>query len=389
MKRAFVGKWKKPLLWTAGIAVAVVVLKLTLLAPPQVKGVRPAARDLVAEVYGNGTVEAKVMVAVAPKINGRIVALFADQGDTVRRGQLLARLDNREFSEQVRQSEAMVQRARATGNLEKANLEKARATLALAERNAQRYRSLAEKNLVSRQEAEQYETACLVAREEVARAVAAVEAACQETATGSAGKEVARSRLADTEIYAPQDGIIVSRDLEHGAVAASGQSIFTMADPATVWVKANVDESLLAGIGVGKPAQISLRSAQQVAIPGHVARLARQSDRVTEELEVDVAFDKPRKDFRIGEQADVYITAAAKRGVLALPSAAVVSRGAQRGVWVVVDGRLAFRPVEIGIEERNGFSEIRKGLAATDLVAVAPPEAMARFRDGKRVRVGS
>jgi hypothetical protein len=93
--------------------------------------------------------------------------------------------------------------------------------LVLAEKNAGRFRTLAEKNLVSKQEAEQDDTVCTVAREEVTRCRAAIESARMEQRGSRAGLGLARSKVADTLIYAPQDGSIISRDLEKGAMVTT------------------------------------------------------------------------------------------------------------------------------------------------------------------------
>jgi HlyD family secretion protein len=379
---------KRYLLWPIGLIAAVVLLWMTLLAPPRVKIVKVERRDLQGQVYGNGTVEAKVVVGVSSKITGKIVELHADQGDRVKRGQLLAKLENDDFIQQQRQAEAGVNKAAANSNVEQANLQKARVNLVLAEKNSQRFRNLAEKNLVSRLEAEQYENIYQVAKAEVARCAAALESVQMEQTANGASLGFARSRVADTLIYAPADGIIISRALEKGATVTPGMAIFSLADPRTVWVKANVDESQLQGVAIGKKALIALRSEPGVQFPGLVVRIGHESDRVTEELEVDVAFTPPLLSFRLGEQSDVYIVAANKPGVASLPSAALVSIGKSRGVWTVAGGRLRFKAVTTGIEDRRNFTEILGGLDGSEQVVLAPPQQMLKFSDGKRVKVG-
>jgi len=378
---------KKYLIWLMSIAAVVVLLKVTVLAPLKVTVTKVERRDLAAQVYGNGTVEAKVVVGISSKITGRIVELYADQGDHVTRGQLLARLESDDLVQQQLQSEAGVNRAAANLNVEQAGLEKARANLVLAEKNARRFKNLAEKNFVSKLEAEQYQNTWQVAKEEVARSAAALESARMEQTANRAGLGYARSKVADTLIYAPQDGVIITRDLEKGATVTQGLSIFTLADPRIVWVKANVDESQLKGVAVGKKAVISMRSAPEDQIPGRVARLGRESDRVTEELEVDVAFETPRVNFRLGEQSDVYIVTETRKAVPSLPSAAIVVQESKRGVWIVDKRRLKFRPVTVGIEDSRNFREIVTGLDGNEQVAMAPPPIMAKFRDGLKVRV--
>ena len=362
-------------------------LKMTLFAAPYVTVVAIENRDLTSQVYGNGTVEAKVMVGVSSKITGRIVELHADQGDRVTRGQLIATLENDDFIQQERQSEAGLNKSEASLNVEQATLQKARANLVLAEKNARRYKALAAKNLISKMEAEQYETTFQVAAEEVVRSQAAVNAVRMEQQANRAGLGFTKSRSKDTMIYAPQDGIIISRDLEIGATVTPGMPVVTLADPRTVWVKANVDESQLKGVGVGKKAVISLRSSGSEQFAGHVARMGRQSDRVTEELEVDVAFSKPLVNFRLGEQSDVYIVTGEKKAVPSVPSAAIVVKNNFRGVWVVNHGKLAFKPVTLGIADRRNFNEIVSGLTGTERVVLTPGMAKKPFTDGMKVRV--
>ena len=378
---------KNYLIWLLVLVAGGVALKMTLFAPIKVTVVTVEKRDLTEQVYGNGTVEAKVVVGVSSKITGRIVELYADQGDRVKRGQLLAKLENDDFRHQEQQAEAGLSRSAATLRVEQANLQKARSNLVLAEKNAGRFKDLYAENLVSTLEAEQYDTACQVAREEVARSEAAVEAIKMEQQVGRAGVGFARSKVADTVIYAPQDGIIITRDLEKGAAVSPGTPIFTLADPRTVWVKANVDESLLKGVAVGKKAMITLRSSQGEPFPGQVARVGRQSDRVTEELEVDVAFDVPLENFRLGEQSDVYIIAGMKKAVPSLPSAAIVTKEKKRGVWLVKSGRLTFREVTVGIIDRRNFSEVVAGLDGSERVVAAAPPEITKLKEGLKVQV--
>jgi HlyD family secretion protein len=378
---------KKYLLWLVVLIVGVFVLKMALFAPSTVKVVSVEKRDLTAQVYGNGTVEARVVVGVSSKITGRIVSLHADQGEHVKRGQLLARLESDDLFQQQQQSEAGVSKSAANLNVEKANLQKARANLVLAEDNARRFKALLDSGVVSKQEAEQYENAYQVAKADVVRSSAAIEAVQMEQAANRAGLGFAKSKVADTRIYAPQDGVIITRDLEAGATVTPGMSIFTMADPETVWVKANVDESQLQGVAVGKKAIITLRSLPDEQLSGQVARLGRQSDRVTEELEVDVAFSEPLKNFRLGEQSDVYIVAGMKKDALSLPSATIVTKDKKRGVWLVKNGKLAFKEVTVGIADRRNFTEIVAGLDGGERVATAPPPEMAKFSEGMKVQI--
>jgi HlyD family secretion protein len=378
---------KKYLLVLAGILVLALILRLTVFAPPRIELIRLTPRDITTQVYGNGTVEAKVVVSIASKSTGRIVEVAADQGDRVKRGQLLAKLDATELQAQTRQAGATEEKAGAAVALEQANLKKAKANLLLAEKNSLRFSALAAKELVSAQEAEQYETGFLVAKEEAARAAAALHSAEKERGAAAAALAASRSRLDDSLILAPEDGIIIRRELEPGATVTAGLPIFLLANPETVWVKANVDESQLKGMKPGQAAEITLRSAPGRKFPGQVARLAWESDRVTEELEVDVAFTPPLTDFHLGEQAEVLIATEVKPKAPSLPKAALVTREKLHGVWVVENNRLRFQEVDTGLEDHR-FVEITGGLAGNEAIAFASPLRLQKLSDGRKVRVG-
>ncbi len=374
------------------IKIAAVVLLLLsvvfLMARPQpVKLVYPALQDLTAEVYGNGTVEAKVVVPVASKVTGQILSLHADQGDRVKKGQLLAMLDSRETKQQESQGMAQGERAMAVMELEQAQLQKAEFARDQAILNARRYRALAAKDLVAAMEAEQYETAAKTAEAEVMRARSALGAARKEHQVQGAALGTTRSRLADLIIVAPQDGVIISRNQEAGATVTPGMPIFRLADPSTIWVRATVDETALQGLSIGQIARISIRSAPGEEFGGHVARIGHESDRVTEESTVEVSFTTPRKSQRIGEQAEVRIQTATHSGVLSIPARTVVFDGRESGVWTVYGGRLRFRALKTGIKDSRGLVEILSGLKQGEAVVLESPEKMARFKDGKRVRV--
>ena len=378
---------KKYWMLVAVLAATGILVKLAVFSPVGVKVLSPERRDLTAQVYGNGTVEAKIVVGVSSKITGKIVELHADQGDFVQQGALLARLENDDLAEQVRQADATVLKARATQNVETATLQKALASVELAKKNAQRFERLLEKDYVPKKDTEELQVAYQVAKEEVSRAKAALDSARMDEKQGVASQGFAKARLADARIYAPCDGLILSRDLEQGAIVTPGQTIFQFTDPKTVWIKANVDESHMRGVRVGNSAVITLRSAPGERFPGRVARIGRQSDRVTEESEVDVSFEPPLEHFRLGEQADVFLVTDEKAGVPSLPAATITARGKARGVWVLADGRLHFKAVETGIEDRRELIEVRSGLEGGERIVMAPPPVMKAFEEGQRAKV--
>lgn len=108
---------------------------------------------------------------------------------------------------------------------------------------------------------------------------------------------------------------------------------------------------------------------------------------MTEESSVEVAFDMPRSSLFIGEQAEVRIHTLSRQAVLSVPVTALVFSGKSTGVWIVQNGRLHFRTLTTGIIDPKGLVEVLSGLSSGELVVVEKAKQMARFKDGKRVRV--
>jgi HlyD family secretion protein len=385
------------------------------LRPVPVAVAAVATRDIAPAVHGVGTVEAKLAVNVSAKVTGRLVSVLVDQGDLVRAGHVLARLDQAEHLAQVAQAEATVQRARLTVAAQEVAVRKAgagvhaaeaavgrlRATESLARVNAERWRQLHQEGGVARvemdvrvteaaaagEELKSLEAQRRAAQEEVAVVQATLAMLRQEVRAAEAALAATRARAADTEIRSPLDGVVVSRDLEAGATAAPGVSILKIADPRTAWVTVHVDEREVGGLAVGQPAEVALRSLPGRRLSGRVARIRRESDRVTEQLAVDIAFAEPPARLTLGEQAEATVRPAGRQGVLAVPLGALMRSADGPGVWTVARGRLAFRAVKLGLVDAAGWAEVLDGLGPGDEVVVAPGRLADRGNDGRRVTV--
>jgi RND family efflux transporter MFP subunit len=193
---------------------------------------------------------------------------------------------------------------------------------------------------------------------------AADNAAAVLAARRAEGRAVAEdARYADTvwshtRLTAPMDGLVIQRAAEIGTMVAPGVAVFRLVDPATLWVAARIDEALVGRLELGMPARIVLRSGEEHA--GRVARISRQSDAATRELEVNVSFDAPPERFAIDQEAEVSILVGTERGPV-VPVAALVRSDGRQGVMVLRDGRKVFQPVRIAASDGK-LAVIAEGL---------------------------
>jgi HlyD family secretion protein len=208
-------------------------------------------------------------------------------------------------------------------------------------------------------------------------AQAAQDAALGDLNLAKSDVSVAKAAIADAKaqeqqqevtldfhtLTAPYDAMVTARLKELGSALAASEPVLTLIDPKTIWVLAYIDESKAGEIEVGEQAEIVLRSHPNQRLPGHVARIEPESDRVNEERKVEVAFDHIPAYANLGEQAEVYITTVRLPRALLVPEAAIVGLGKNNGtVWTVENGRLEKREVTLGHRLLDGRYEITNGV---------------------------
>jgi len=354
------------------------------LAPVQVQIAAVNESELAPSVFGIGTVEARYAYAIGPTQAGRVLKVLVDHGDTVKAGQLLAEIDPVDLEQRLSSAGAAQQRAQQSALVAEAQVREAQSRLKVASANAARYRDLAQKNFVSREAVEIRDNEASVAQAGMEAAQAALQAARKDVERAGQDRNAAAKQLSNLRLTAPVDGLVTAREAEPGTTVVAGQAVVRVIDPHSVWVRARIDQSRAAGLAPGLPADIVLRSNPAGAISGKVARVEIQSDAVTEERVVAVAFDAPPQA-SLGELAEVTIHLGKRARGLVIPSAAVKRIDQQQGVWQVVDGAARFRAVKTGVQTLDGMTEVLGGLAAGDTVIVY---SSAQLREGVKVVIG-
>jgi RND family efflux transporter MFP subunit len=292
---------------------------------------------------------------------------------------VLVTLDDRDLSARrgvvAGQSEALLRNTDGA----RAALAKAQADLELARSKLRRDKDLLAQGFVS-QAVVDASTAALdaaAAGVDAARATLAAREADARTLVQEA--RYADVTLSHTRIPAPMDAVVVQRLGEVGNTVVPGTPLLKLVDPRTVWVATRVDESVVGRVQPGQAASIRLRGGE--LLPGKVARIARQSDAATRELDVHVAFDSVPQRFAIDQEAEVSIAVGEDRGILVPLAALTRDRSGRQGVLVIEGERTRFQPVETGAADATSVL-LRKGLAGGETVVAAAADVNA----GQRVR---
>ncbi len=349
-----------------------------LLRPVKVQVAAPA-QNVAVQVFGLGTVEARVTSQVGFKVAGVLTELRADVGQRVAKGAVLARLDEREQRAQVARAAAAVQQAEASLQRAGASIEKAKVNYANAKNISERRQKLVATNVTSVETAESAKAAQDAAAAEVNVATGDVAVAKAAVGDAKAQQQLQAATLDFHTLAAPYDAMVTARLKELGSALTAGQPVFTLIDPKSIWVLAFIDESKSGEVRVGEPAEVVLRSRPHQRLRGKVARIEPESDRVNEERRIEVAFDTIPAFAGLGEQAEVYITTVHLPQALLVPEAAVVGLAKNRGtVWTLEEGHLQQHEVTLGHRLLDGRIEIIGGVPAGAKV-------VAQLRSGMRV----
>ncbi len=374
--------------WYIGAA-AVLALGAGLLflteRPLTVTVVRPET-DVALRIYGLGTVEARVLTRVGFAVGATLLSLSVDAGDAVAKGQLLGSLHQAE-------QEARVARARATVAANLANQVKAEATVVralaiLAQRETanRRLLELARQDVTTVQRVEEAQRDEDVARAEVAVTHAERDIIQAQAQDAAAALSLEETLLAHHRLNAPFDAVIVARHAEPGAVVRAGEPIFTLIDPATIWIQAYIDEERAGQLAMGQPGTIRLRSQPSEEFHGTIARIGLESDRINEERRVWLTCADCPAEMFLGEQAEVRILTGTRDSALMVPEVAISGFDGFSGkVWTVQDGRLAYAELTFGARDDRGRIEVADGLPDGAQIVASPPQGA---DEGRLARIG-
>lgn len=356
--------------WAVAVLLLIFVVYRLKFAPTTVDGCLVVSGPVVAEVMGTGTLEARIKTVISPKIQERLAEVLVDQNDTVKAGQLLARLDDGELGRQVEITAAALAGAKATVERVRADEARAEAVLQQARLDHQRASDFVNSKVGSQADFERAGEQLGIAEAERNRTRAASVEAELQVVTAEKTLLFQQERLGYTRILSPYDGLIVRRDRDPGGVVVPGGSLLQLISTDEIWVSAWVDETALRGLAAVQPTRVVFRSEPDRSYPGEVARLGREADRETREFLVDVRVRERPVNWTIGQRAEVFIEAGRKASALTVPPRFLQWREGRPGVFVNDRGRARWRVVELGLRGRAAV-EIVTGLVAGEQVVIA------------------
>jgi RND family efflux transporter MFP subunit len=350
-----------------------------------IEGGRPAA---VPVLVASGYVIARRSADVGGKVGGRLGYLGVEEGDRVREGQVIARLEHAELDAQLLAARMAVAEAEA-------QIKQAVATRDEDRRALDRQRALQKDGITTEAAVTAAEAAAQVSEARVQLAQAAL-------ATARARVRVTEEAIENTNVRAPFNGVVIAKRAEVGETVSpfgvagqatrEGGAIATIADLRELEVETEVSESSVAKLRTGMPAEVRIQAYPDVAYRARLRTIFPAADRAKAIVEVRVAIENP--DERVKPEMTATVTfpdppdakaaeTVAGRPATLSPKRAVVKKGDATAVWLVRDSKAVSRPVSLGAD-RLDMVEVRSGVAPGDSLIVGAPETLT---DGATVKV--
>ena len=365
------------LFWRGSLASSVEVqtFNVTAISPAQANAVLTAS----------GYVVAQRQAAVASKGTGRLEYLGVEEGDQVKAGQIIARLEHSDMSAALAQAKANLAAAKA--QLPQSQADRQEATI-----QYERYKSLVAEQLVSKADFD-------AAEARYKRAIAAVSADSANIRAAEAAVRSGDVALEYTNIRAPFDGTVLTKNADVGEIVApfgsassARTAVVSIADMSSLEVEADVSESNIQRIKSGQPCEIVLDAYQETRYPGVVGKIVPTADRAKATVMTKIKFvqidervlpEMSAKVTFLSKASSATMTTGAKKIVVS--PAAIVTRGEQKVVFVIRDGSVTETPVDIA-GALGSLLEVRSGLNEGDQVVLNPPESL---QTGMKVKLAA
>jgi HlyD family secretion protein len=347
---------------------------------PVVTVVAAEPQALVEIIEVTGSIVAREEILVAPEIsNQQVREVLVEEGDWVRKGQVLARLVSVNLDAQIAQNAAATQRAVAAIAQARSHIAQMQAAVEEADAALVRARSLRQQGHISQSVFDQRLAAARTAHAQLASARDGLRVAEAEKAQAVAQAKELAWRRENTAVTAPAAGVVSRRNAKVGAIANSnGEPMFLIIENGEIELKAEATEQQLAKIGEGQNAAVT--SASGEVVTGRVRLISPEVDPATRLGHVRISIPS-RPELRVGSFARARVVTSRSAG-LAVPLGAVMYDEARAFVLGIDGDTVRRRYIETGLRA-NGYVEVRNGLAADERVVA---KAGTFLRSGDKVR---
>ena len=346
------------------------------------KTLSPKVANLAIKVFGIGNVSDRDIYSITAQTGGKIISILTDEGQWVKKGDLLITIDPVDMPELVEEMLISVEKTKSELKALIKESESLNAQKELALITYKRYEKLVKQSFVSKSEFDKAKTDLNALTAQLEATLVRIESSKIEVQRTQKNADSLKTKLSRFQIYAPVDGYVISKSAEVAQNVASSTTILKIVDPKTLWIKAYIDEKISGDIKVGQKAEITLRSQSNKQFTGSVKRIVAQSDAVTQEREINVAFDELPIPFYINEQARVTINAKTISNAITIPLNTLKVEDGKEGVWTLIDNKAYFK--ELNIQAKGDNEAAINGIKTEDIIII-PDSSKKALSEGMRI----
>ncbi len=396
-------RWLTPLVIGTGLGIVVAIGGTRLLSRPPVQTPNPVqphqsqpavmsvtvapvqSTSVVRMLNVTGTVAARDLLPVLPQTTGlQIRQILAEEGNVVKKGQVMAVLDNSVLKAQLDEAKADMESAQAVVWQKQAALAQARATVAEAQATLQRYQNLGNQGAISRQELDTRTTTATTAQENVRVAQADISSAQADVRSNRARVQQLQTQLEQTLIRAPASGLVAEEIAEVGDITNGMQKLFSIIQDGLLELSAEVPAIQLPQVRINAPAQITSDADPRIHLQGKVREIAELVNVQSRQAEVRINLQETTL-LRPGMFVRAAIMTTSASGIT-VPAKAVLPQpdGSAIVFLLAAEDKVKAQTVEVGEVQGSSSMEIKNGLKQGDHVVVA---GAGYLKDGDRVQV--
>jgi HlyD family secretion protein len=333
----------------------------------------------------NGKVKPVLEAEISAKVSGKVSQIYFELGQTVKKGDILFKLDDRDLRLELEAAEAALNVTRTSLD---SSLLTAKTNYEDAKRHYERLKRLYDKQIGSKQDLETaestyklkedtYNAAKLAAQNGMTNAQAQLEKA-------RVTLQNAKTQLEYTVVRAPISGTIATKDIKVGQYISASTTVATMVDLAALVVETNVPEAYINRLKLGDQVEVSVKAIAAQPFRGKISAIAPAVDGTTLDYPVKIKVSNQQKLLKSGMFATVKLTLDRAEQVLAVPLVAVGEESGRKYVFTVERGTAAKKIIKTGLSD-DQMVAVTEGLSEDEVVVV---KGVAQLKAGSKVTIG-
>jgi len=373
---------KKYLVYLAIIAVVGFVFYNKVYIPKHTfKTIEASKGDMAIKVNGVGNVGAKDIYKIGSLYGGKILDFYISEGDFIKKGTVVARIDFVDLEDKIDEQEAVVKKLKNDIKSLEFDRQSALKNYNYKEEIYKKNKKLFGIKSISALEFKKYETDKDVADFLVKSLASKINSLSNQISQINANIKGLKKRVSRYTIISPVDGYVTKKLISNYQIIMPNQTLIEVVQPKDVWVETFIDTRISGDVKIGSFATIKLRSSNKI-YSGKVINIKPINNSVTNEREIDIAFDNLPIPFYLEEQAVVNIAIKDLKNVVQIPAIALSNYKNKDGVWVVKDSKVQFKPSKI-LAHNSKYIGIN-GIEITDKIVLSNPNKKA-LQNGMKI----